>query len=58
MTAAGEVMALDWGITLQCDTTGKEDASSVGSAKSLLYIRYYRKQMAQRKTYFHVKWKE
>lgn len=30
MTAAGEVMALDWGITLQCDTTGKEDASSVG----------------------------
>ena len=22
--------ALDWGITLQCDTTGKEDASSVG----------------------------
>ena len=26
MTAAGEVMALDWGITLQCDTTGKEDA--------------------------------
>ena len=30
VTAAGEVMALDWGITLQCDTTGKEDASSVG----------------------------
>ena len=30
MTVAGEVMALDWGITLQCDTTGKEDASSVG----------------------------
>ena len=30
MTAAGEVMALDWEITLQCDTTGKEDASSVG----------------------------
>lgn len=26
VTAAGEVMALDWGITLQCDTTGKEDA--------------------------------
>ena len=26
MTAAGEVMALDWEITLQCDTTGKEDA--------------------------------
>lgn len=30
VTVAGEVMALDWGITLQCDTTGKEDASSVG----------------------------
>lgn len=30
VTAAGEVMAVDWGITLQCDTTGKEDASSVG----------------------------
>ncbi len=30
VTAAGEVMALDWGITLQCDTTGKEDTSSVG----------------------------
>lgn len=26
----GEVMALDWGMTFQCDTTGKEDASSVG----------------------------
>ena len=26
VTAAGEVMALDWGITLQCDTTGKEEA--------------------------------
>lgn len=26
----GEVMALDWGVTLKCDTTGKEDASSVG----------------------------
>lgn len=30
VTVEGEVMALDWGITLQCDTTGKEDASSVG----------------------------
>ena len=30
VTVACEVMALDWGITLQCDTTGKEDASSVG----------------------------
>lgn len=35
VTVAGEVMALDWGITLQCDTTGKEDASSVGVQKSL-----------------------
>lgn len=26
----GEVMALDWGITLKCDTTGKEDSTSVG----------------------------
>lgn len=26
----GEVMALDWGIILKCDTSGKEDASSVG----------------------------
>ena len=26
----GEVMALDWGITLKCDTAGKEDSNSVG----------------------------
>ena len=37
MTAAGEVMALDWGITLQCDTTGKEDASSVGVRSHFIY---------------------
>ena len=30
VTQAGEVMALDWGIILKCDTSGKEDASSVG----------------------------
>ena len=23
-------MALDWGITLKCDTAGKEDSNSVG----------------------------
>ena len=37
VTAAGEVMALDWGITLQCDTTGKEDASSVGVRSHFIY---------------------
>ena len=30
VTENGEVMALDWGIVLKCDTAGKEDASSVG----------------------------
>ena len=30
MTENGEVMALDWGIILKCDTAGKEGASSVG----------------------------
>ena len=30
VTENGEVMALDWGIILKCDTAGKEDASSVG----------------------------
>ncbi len=55
MTAAGEVMALDWGITLQCDTTGKEDASSVGVRSHFIYP-VLRKQMAQRKT-ISSKWK-
>ena len=30
VTENGEVMALDWGIILKCDTAGKEGASSVG----------------------------
>ena len=30
VTEKGEAMALDWGVTLKCDTTGKEESTSVG----------------------------
>lgn len=38
VTGDGEVLALDWGITLNCDTAGKEDSTSLGVRSHFIHL--------------------
>ena len=38
VTEKGEVLALDWGFTLKCDTSGKEEITSVGVRSHFIHL--------------------